>query len=228
MVNLLFVEDDEALTKQGRHPLALRPGLRAPAACSPSPRSISANSTPAPRLKVFGQELNPESYAICKSRHAASRAQDPAISRSATRSPRTAMPASTFDYCISNPPFGVEWKKVEERDPRRAREARHCAGGSAPGCRACRRLVAVRAAHDVEVPARRAGVAPGCRAERPPVVHRRRRVGRERDPALDHRERLARSHHRACLTNCSTTQASAPTFGSSPTRSAPNGAARSS
>ena len=31
----------------------------------------------------------------------------------ATASRRTAFPGQTFDYLLANPPFGVEWKKVE-------------------------------------------------------------------------------------------------------------------
>ena len=66
------------------------------------------------------------------------------------------------------------------------------------------------------------------RLQRLAAVHRRRRLRRERDPPLDHRERLARGHRRACPTSSSTTPASAPTSGSSPTASAGARRARSS
>ncbi len=60
----------------------------------------------------FGQELNPETYAICKS---------DMILRSNTNSSivlgnsfnQDGFKEQTFDYIVSNPPFGVEWKKVE-------------------------------------------------------------------------------------------------------------------
>ncbi len=43
MVNLLFIEDDDALTEAGHRAHALRPGLRHRAACSRSPRTTSAS-----------------------------------------------------------------------------------------------------------------------------------------------------------------------------------------
>ncbi len=62
--------------------------------------------------------------------------QDAANIRSATPSPTTGSPARTFDYCLSNPPYGVDWKAVakavkDERDasgavrPLRAAACRH-------------------------------------------------------------------------------------------------------
>ena len=48
MVNLLFAEDDEALTEPGRRAHALRPGLRHRAACCRWPRTTCARSTPTP------------------------------------------------------------------------------------------------------------------------------------------------------------------------------------
>ena len=35
-------------------------------------------------------------------------------SGTATASPRTSSPASTFDYFLTNPPFGVDWKKQQK------------------------------------------------------------------------------------------------------------------
>ena len=68
MVNLLFIDDaDDILTKPGIVKTLCRPGLRhrrdalgsgGPPAC-PEPAKQ--------RLEVFGQELNAETYAICRS-----------------------------------------------------------------------------------------------------------------------------------------------------------------
>ena len=41
-----------------------------------------------------------------------------------------------FDYCIANPPFGVDWTKIESAGPHRARRARASTAASAPACRA--------------------------------------------------------------------------------------------
>src|SRR5208283_2945621 len=66
MVNLLFIEDDDALTKPG----VVR-SLYDPAAGTGGMLSVAgehlASLNPDARLVMYGQELNPESYAICKS-----------------------------------------------------------------------------------------------------------------------------------------------------------------
>ncbi len=69
---------------------------------------------PAARLHSYGQELNPESYAIAKA-DALLRGQDTrniALGNSFTND---AFARHRFDYMLSNPPFGVEWKKVERQ-----------------------------------------------------------------------------------------------------------------
>ena len=67
---------------------------------------------PGARLELYGQELNPESYAICKADAwlRGNRNGQIALGNSFTND---AFRGLTFDYMISNPPFGVEWKKVE-------------------------------------------------------------------------------------------------------------------
>ena len=68
---------------------------------------------PAAEVYLFGQELNPESWAICESDMLLA-ATSPARSTSATRSATTAIAERKFDYMLANPPFGVEWKKVKD------------------------------------------------------------------------------------------------------------------
>jgi hypothetical protein len=68
---------------------------------------------PQARLTIFGQELNPESYAICKA-DMLIRGQDVGnIIRDNTLS-NDGHAHRQFDYMLSNPLFGVEWKKVEK------------------------------------------------------------------------------------------------------------------
>jgi type I restriction enzyme M protein len=69
---------------------------------------------PAAQLQSYGQELNPESYAIAKA-DALLRGQEArnvALGNSFTSD---AFAGHRFDYMLSNPPFGVEWKKVERQ-----------------------------------------------------------------------------------------------------------------
>jgi type I restriction enzyme M protein len=64
------------------------------------------------KLEVFGQELNPESYAICKGDMLIKGHKASNIKLGNTFS-KDHFEDKTFDYMLVNPPFGVEWKKVE-------------------------------------------------------------------------------------------------------------------
>ena len=68
---------------------------------------------PEARLTMFGQELNPESYAICKA-DMLIKGQDVANIVFGNTFSEDGHPHKKFDYMLSNPPFGVEWKKVEK------------------------------------------------------------------------------------------------------------------
>ncbi|NQT18382.1 MAG: N-6 DNA methylase, partial [Planctomycetes bacterium] len=68
-----------------------------------------AELNPDATLEVFGQELNEESYAICKS-DMMLKGQDPENVKFGNSFTHDGLPDDTFHYCISNPPFGVEWK----------------------------------------------------------------------------------------------------------------------
>ena len=103
------------------------------AGCCPSAEDHLAALNPDARLEVFGQELNAESYAICRSDMMIKGQDASNIALRQLASPRTATPAGTFDYMLANPPFGVEWKKVEE-EIRTRRRSSGFGGGSAPAC----------------------------------------------------------------------------------------------
>ncbi|GHB67709.1 hypothetical protein GCM10008107_16450 [Psychrosphaera saromensis] len=65
-------------------------------------------------LSAFGQELNPESYAICKADMLIKGQKVDNIKLGNTLSDDQ-LPADKFDYMLSNPPFGVDWKKVQKK-----------------------------------------------------------------------------------------------------------------
>ncbi|MBS1769270.1 MAG: N-6 DNA methylase, partial [Acidobacteria bacterium] len=67
---------------------------------------------PAARLVVFGQELNPESYAICKA-DMLLKGQDISHIIFGNTLSDDGHTGRDFDYMLSNPPFGVDWKKIE-------------------------------------------------------------------------------------------------------------------
>jgi type I restriction enzyme M protein len=112
MVNLLFIEDDAALTKPG----VVR-SLYDPTAGTGGMLSIAdehlASLNPDARLVMYGQELNAESYAICKA-DMLIKGQDIANIILGNTLSADGLQGKHFDYMLSNPPFGVEWKKVEK------------------------------------------------------------------------------------------------------------------
>src|SRR5439155_8958151 len=62
---------------------------------------------------VFGQELNDESFAICKA-DMMIKGQNPENIKRGNSFAEDGHTGARFDYMLSNPPFGVEWKKVED------------------------------------------------------------------------------------------------------------------
>jgi type I restriction enzyme M protein len=67
---------------------------------------------PSASLEVFGQELNDETYAICRS-DMMLKGDDPSHIVCGNSFSEDGHRGATFDYMLANPPFGVEWKKVE-------------------------------------------------------------------------------------------------------------------
>jgi type I restriction enzyme M protein len=65
MVDLLFIEDDEALTKRGIVRTIYDPTAGTGGMLSVAEEHLKGRN-PDAQLTMFGQELNPESYAICK------------------------------------------------------------------------------------------------------------------------------------------------------------------
>ncbi len=112
MVNLLFIEDDDALTKPG----VVR-SIYDPTAGTGGMLSVAgehlAGLNPDARLVMYGQELNPESYAICKA-DMLIKGQDITNIVFGNTLSADGLHGKHFDYMLSNPPFGVEWKKIEK------------------------------------------------------------------------------------------------------------------
>ncbi len=112
MVNLLFAEDDAALTETGVIKTLFDPACGTGGMLSVAEdhlRSLNSNA----RLEVFGQELNDETYAICRS-DMMLKGQDASHIVCGNSFSEDGHASRTFDYLLANPPFGVEWKKVED------------------------------------------------------------------------------------------------------------------
>src|SRR6185437_15640733 len=67
------------------------------------------------QLDAFGQELNPESYAICKSDMLLKGFDLNRIKYGNSLTDQDGFPSETFHYMLSNPPFGVDWGKYESK-----------------------------------------------------------------------------------------------------------------
>jgi len=111
--SLVFTEDDQAIAKSGTVRSIYDPtaGTGGFLSCG---MEYVYELNPNARIVPFGQELNPESYAICKG--------DMLIKGQAVQNIKVGNTLSEdqlagehFDYMLSNPPFGVDWKKVEKQ-----------------------------------------------------------------------------------------------------------------
>ncbi len=111
MVNVLFIEDDDALAKPGVVRSMYDPTAGTGGMLSVAEDHLSGQN-PDARLVMFGQELNAESYAICKA-DMLIKGQDIANIILGNTLSNDGLIGKRFDYMLSNPPFGVEWKKIE-------------------------------------------------------------------------------------------------------------------
>ncbi len=131
MVNLIFIEDSDVLTPGN----AVVRTVYDPTAGTGGMLSVAAEHllahNPAARLTLFGQELNDESYAICKA-DMLIRGQSVENMAAGNTLSEDGFPTRKFDYMLSNPPFGVEWKKVE-KIVRAEHEQQGFAGRFGPG-----------------------------------------------------------------------------------------------
>jgi len=131
MVNLIFIEDDDVL-KSGN---AVVRTIYDPTAGTGGMLSIAGEylleHNPKARLTMFGQELNDESYAICKA-DMLIKGQDVDNIVVGNTLSDDGHGGRKFDYMLSNPPFGVEWKKVEKA-VRKEHEERGFDGRFGPG-----------------------------------------------------------------------------------------------
>jgi len=132
MVNLLFIEDDDLLTRPGVVKTLADPACGTGGMLSVAQDHLRGLNNKA-RLEVYGQELNSETYAVCLS-DMMLKGQDASHIVHGNSFAEDGLAGEAFDYLLANPPFGVEWKKVEKVVRDEARPGGTPAG-SAPGCR---------------------------------------------------------------------------------------------
>ncbi|NKY88210.1 type I restriction-modification system subunit M [Nocardia veterana] len=112
MVNLLVAPDADLLSVPGVVRTVLDPACGTGGMLSAAEEHIK-QMNPQAKVEVYGQELNPESWAICRS-DLMIKGQNPdhiVFGNSFSDDGHKNVKA---DYLLANPPFGVEWKKVKE------------------------------------------------------------------------------------------------------------------
>ena len=110
--SLLFATDDAVLTQKGVVRSLYDPTAGTGGFLSSGSEYVH-ELNPDAQLVTFGQELNPESYAVCKADMMIKGQEVKNIKHGNTLSDDQ-LGADKFDYMLSNPPFGVEWKKVQK------------------------------------------------------------------------------------------------------------------
>ncbi len=112
MVNLLFIEDDDLLSKPGIVKTMLDPACGTGGMLSVSEQYLDSRN-PNAHLEVYGQELNAETYAVCRSDMLL---KDPENIAHIVHGNSFSQDGHgrNFDYLLANPPFGVEWKKIKD------------------------------------------------------------------------------------------------------------------
>ncbi|MDR7304217.1 type I restriction enzyme M protein [Haloactinomyces albus] len=112
MTNLLLDPDQDKIVQPGATLRVLDPACGTGGMLSAAEdviRSYNEDAT----VTAFGQELNPESYAICKS-DLLIKNQDAGNIAHGNSFSHDRHYGKRFDYLLANPPFGVEWKKVRD------------------------------------------------------------------------------------------------------------------
>jgi type I restriction enzyme M protein len=112
MVNILLADETDELTQEGLITTIFDPACGTGGMLSVAENHIK-RLNPGAQVEVFGQELNPESYAICKADMLikGQNADNIVLGDSFTDDGHK---GKTYRYMLTNPPFGVEWKKAQK------------------------------------------------------------------------------------------------------------------
>ena len=112
IVDLLIANDDAKLTGKGIIRQVYDPACGTGGMLALTEEALK-DFNPSIRVELFGQELNPESFAICKSDMLVT-GHDPEQIAFGNTLTRDAHKDKKFHYMLSNPPYGVDWKKYQE------------------------------------------------------------------------------------------------------------------
>lgn len=117
MVDLLFIEDDDLLRREGRIVELFDPACGTGGMLSEAQSHLRKNNAAA-KLFVYGQDFNPRAYAIAASDLLMKEKLEAGGSQSQIEHGDSFVDdkfkEKKFDYFLANPPFGVDWKRQEK------------------------------------------------------------------------------------------------------------------
>ncbi|MGH8552872.1 MAG: HsdM family class I SAM-dependent methyltransferase, partial [Methylococcales bacterium] len=112
IVDLLIANDDAKLTGRGIIRQVYHPACGTGGMLALTEKALKGFN-PSIRVELFGQELNAESFGICKSDMLVT-GHDPEQIAFGNTLTQDAHKQKRFHYMLSNPPYGVDWKKYQE------------------------------------------------------------------------------------------------------------------
>ena len=113
MVNLLFAEHQEELKGKGIIRTVFDPACGTGGMLTIAKEHIQQNINPDVEIVMYGQELNEQTYAIAKS-DVLIMGENEGNIRHGTSFSDDKFKENKFNFMLSNPPFGVSWKKEQE------------------------------------------------------------------------------------------------------------------
>ncbi|MFF7338734.1 N-6 DNA methylase [Streptomyces sp. NPDC008163] len=110
LVDLVYAEDTEALRDRGQVRSIYDPTVGTGGMLTVADEHLHDLNRSA-STALFGQEINPRTYAICKA-DLLIKGQDPTNVRQGDTLVVDRFKDHKFDYVLSNPPFGTDWKTI--------------------------------------------------------------------------------------------------------------------
>jgi type I restriction enzyme M protein len=114
LVSLVFLPDKDKLSQPNKIISVYDPCCGTGGMLSIGKNWVHENINPNVDINLFGQELNPQTYSICKSDFLITDEEPDNIKLGSTLT-KDQHTSRGFDYMITNPPFGVSWKSEEKQ-----------------------------------------------------------------------------------------------------------------
>jgi len=114
LVSLVFSSEKDKLSQPNKIISVYDPCCGTGGMLSIGKNWVQENINPDVEVNLFGQELNPQSYSICKSDFLITDEEPNNIKLGSTLT-KDQHTGRGFDYMITNPPFGVSWKSEEKQ-----------------------------------------------------------------------------------------------------------------